>query len=98
MNMINAALQILPQTKNNNVYAVIDKVIDIIKNSGITYEVCPFETVMEGEYDKIMEVIKQAQETCFNNGADEVLVYIKIQNRDSEDVHIEEKMHKYRNK
>lgn len=93
---VNIALQILPKGSNINTYAIVDKAIEVIQRSGIKFEVCPFETVMEGEYDKIMEVIKQAQQACYDNGADETISFIKIQQRKNSDVSIEEKTGKYK--
>ncbi len=92
---INLALQILPQVAADKVYAVVDEAIAVIHNSGVKYRVCPFETVMEGTYDQLMEIVKQAQEVCFKAGAGQILVYIKIQNNSGGDVSIEDKTGKY---
>jgi uncharacterized protein YqgV (UPF0045/DUF77 family) len=92
---INLALQILPQVAADKVYAVVDEAIAVIHNSGVKYRVCPFETVMEGTYDQLMEVVKQAQEVCFKAGAGQILVFIKIQNNSGGDVSIEDKTGKY---
>ena len=92
---INLALQILPQVAADKVYAVVDEAIAVIHNSGVKYRVCPFETVMEGTYDQLMEVVRQAQEVCFKAGAGQILVYIKIQNNSEGDVSIEDKTGKY---
>lgn len=92
---INLALQILPSVPSEQVYAVVDEAIAVIKASGVKYRVCPFETVMEGTYEELMEVVKQTQEVCFKAGASQLLVYIKMQIRKDEDVTIEEKTGKY---
>jgi uncharacterized protein (TIGR00106 family) len=92
---INLALQILPSVPSEQVYAVVDEAIAVIKNSGVKYRVCPFETVMEGTYDELMEVVRKAQEVCFKAGASQLLVYIKMQIKKDEDVTIEEKTGKY---
>ena len=94
-NKVNVAIQILPKSEEKDTYQIIDKAIEVIKESGIKYLVCPFETVLEGPYDEIMKVIEKVQQTCFDNGADELIVNIKIQNRKDSDVTIEEKMGKY---
>jgi len=47
-NNILLAIQVLPKVKNGNTLAVVNKVIEIIQESGVKYKVCPFETVMEG--------------------------------------------------
>ena len=93
---INAALQILPFAGGPPDYALVDRAIEIIQQSGIKHEVCAFETVMEGYYDEIMEIVKKTQEACFEAGADSMLVYIKIQRNKHQDVTIEDKTGKYR--
>lgn len=94
-NYVNIAVQVLPKSKTKEAYDLVDDAIKVIDMSGLKYRVCPFETVLEGPYDKIMEVVEKLQETCFNNGADELLVYLKIQNRKNDKVTIEDKMAKY---
>jgi len=91
---VNIALQVLPTSKTIHPYKLVDEAIEVIANSGLKYKVTPFETVMEGSYDKIMEVIEQAQEACYNAGAESMMTYIKIQSS-REDVSIEDKMEKY---
>lgn len=93
-NTVNIALQILPTSKDIHPYAIVDEAIKVIDNSGLLYRVTPFETVMEGAYDEIMDVIKKAQEACYNAGAESLMTYIKIQSSFS-DVHIDDKMCKY---
>ena len=80
-NIVNVAMQILPKAKEIDSCEIIDKAIDVIKKSGIKYQVCPFETVMEGTYDEIMEIAKMAQDKCFEIGAEEIIVNFKIQRR-----------------
>ena len=93
-NTVNIALQILPSSKNIHPYQLVDKAIEVIANSGLKYRVTPFETVMEGNYDEIMEVVKLAQEACYKSGADSLMTYIKIQSA-TNNVSIEDKMEKY---
>ena len=92
--IVNIALQVLPTSKTIHPYTLVDKAIEVIANSGLRYKVCPFETVMEGTYEDIMKVVKQAQEACYEAGADSLMIYIKIQSSKG-DVSIEDKMEKY---
>jgi len=94
-NKVNVAIQVLPQSNTKKAYDLVDVAIEVIKNSGLKYQVCPFETVVEGPYRLIMETVEKMQQVCFENGADELLVYLKIQNRKNADVTIDEKMYKY---
>ena len=93
---VNIGLQILPNSRSQHPYDIVDKAIEVIKASGLKYEVCPFETVMEGDYDKIMMVIKEVNEVCLNHGADSIFVNIKMQIDNTNDVYIEDKIGKYK--
>lgn len=94
-NKINLALQIIPSVPSEQVYPIVDEAIAVIRDSGVKYRVCPFETVMEGTYEELMEVVRKTQEVCFKAGASQLLVYIKMQIRRDGDVTIEEKTGKY---
>jgi len=91
---VNIALQILPTSKTIHPYTLVDKAIEVIAASGLRYKVTPFETVMEGSYDEIMNVVKLAQEACYKAGAESLMTYIKIQSS-TKDVSFEDKMEKY---
>jgi uncharacterized protein (TIGR00106 family) len=92
--IVNVALQVLPSSASIHPYLLVDKAIEVIAASGLKYKVTPFETVMEGTYDDIMKVVKQAQEACYSAGAESLMTYIKIQSS-RKDVSIEDKMEKY---
>lgn len=93
---INLALQILPKSNTANTYDIIDKAIEVIQKSGLPYVVCPFETVLEGTYEEVMKVVKEAQDVCFKFGAVEIIANIKIQRAMDHDVFIDDKLKKYR--
>lgn len=93
--IVNISLQILPASLRKDAYSIVDKAIEVIDNSGLKYTVCPFETVMEGDYDEIMNVIKKVHETCLDYGADSIFSNIKMQIKSGSDVLIEDKMKKY---
>lgn len=94
---VNAAIQVLPTPGKPGIhpYDIVDKAIEAIAGMGIPYKVCPFETVVEGTYEQIMEAIRLAQEACYTAGAESVITNIKIQTSAREDVTIESKVGKY---
>lgn len=92
---VNVALQVLPTSDTKHPYALVDEAIAVLRDSGLRCRVCPFETVIEGPYDRVMELVKQAQEACYRAGADKLMTYIKIQSARDEDVCIEDKMAQY---
>ena len=95
MPVVNVSLQVLPRVRDERLYPVVDKVIELIAQSGVKYIVGPMETTMEGEYDLLMEIVKKAQELCIAEGATRVLSVVKIDYK-PEGVTMDEKVCKYR--
>ncbi|MBP8790221.1 MAG: thiamine-binding protein [Breznakibacter sp.] len=93
--IVNIAIQILPFSAKLEVYDVVDKAIEVIARSGVKYRVTPFETVMEGSYGRLMEVVSEVQEVCYQAGVDAVMCNLKIQSNKQGLVTIEDKTGKY---
>lgn len=75
----NVAIQVLPGVQSDDeVVRVVDEVIDYIKSTGVTYYVGPCETAMEGDYEELMEIVKQCQYIAIKAGAPSVMSYVKI--------------------
>ena len=55
-----------------------DKVIEYIQSQGLKTVVSPFETTIEGDYDKLMEIVKQCQYVACEAGAPGLMTYVKI--------------------
>jgi uncharacterized protein YqgV (UPF0045/DUF77 family) len=91
---VNVAVQLLP-LRTAEVYPLVDEAISMIELSGLKYRLCPFETVLEGDYDTIMKLIKDIQLRCLKSGVSDTLCNLKIQMRLGSDVTIEDKMGKY---
>lgn len=91
------AIQSLPEVKNDEeLIRIVDEVIDYIKSSGYNYYVGPFETTIEGDYEGLMEVIKQCQYIAIKAGAPSVAAYVKITYKPSGEVlTIEKKVSKH---
>ena len=88
---ITLGIQIVPIHPTRDSYQLIDAAIDVISHSGIRHQVTPFETVMEGTYDQLMTIAREAQLAAIRAGADECLVYYRIHYRQNRDVTFEEK-------
>lgn len=80
MNQIEAsiAIQVLPDVQGEELIRVVDEVIAHIKSTGLNTYVGPFETTVEGDFDTLMNLIKECQLICINQGAPSVMSYIKI--------------------
>lgn len=73
------AIQVLPKVETDEeVIRVVDEVIAYIKSTGFNYYVGPFETTIEGEYDQLMDIVKECQHIAIKAGAPSVASYIKV--------------------
>lgn len=73
------AIQCLPKADSEaELIAIVDQVIDYIRSTEYQYHVGPFETTMEGDYQGLMEVVKQCQLIAIRAGAPSVAAYVKI--------------------
>jgi uncharacterized protein YqgV (UPF0045/DUF77 family) len=81
------AIQTLPEAANDEeLIRIVDEVIAYIKSTGLTCYVGPFETAIEGDYDELMDIIKECQHIAIRAGAPSVLAYIKVDYRPEGDV------------
>ena len=91
------AIQVLPKVSSDSeVIRIVDEVIEYIKSTGLNYFVGPCETSIEGDYDELMEIIKECQKIAVRAGAKSVSAYVKINYRPEGDVlTIEKKVTKH---
>lgn len=94
-NRINAAIQVLPEADGKVKYKLVDKAIETIQESGVKYQVCPFETVVECSFEELEMLLEKIHEACKNVGTERMITNVKIQAEFNHDVTIEDKMKKY---
>ena len=91
------AIQVLPDTRDvNELIRIVDEVIAYIKSTGLNCSVGPFETTIEGDYDQLMDIVKECQKVAVNAGAKSVSAYVKVVYKPEGDVlTIEKKITKH---
>ena len=92
---INAGLQIVPLQKSRDALQAIDRAIEVIQKSGLKHQVTPMETVIEGGYDEVMDIIKKAQQAALKAGAAELVVNIRLHLKKDMSVSFEEETAKF---
>ena len=91
------AIQVLPKTADREeTIRIVDRVIAYIKGFGLHTEVGPFETTVEGDYDKLMEIVKGCALICVEAGAPSVMSFVKINYAPGCLLSMEEKTAKHR--
>lgn len=76
MSDITVSFEVIPLC--DDPYPVVDKAIEVVQRSGVKYEVGPHETTMEGELDRLLEIVKEGHRACFEAGAQRVITFVKI--------------------
>ena len=90
------AIQVLPQqVDQKKMLDCVDAVIEYIASCNVKYTVGPFETVLEGEFDALMEIVRACFRICVAAGAPGVLGYVKVNYCPDGELTIAEKTDKY---
>ena len=91
------SFQVLPKARSDKkLIEIVDKVIEMIKKSGVNYEVGPMETTMEGDLETLFQIVKKAQYLCIKAGAENVFTNVKIIYNPKGVMTIEQKVSKHR--
>ncbi|WP_333677921.1 thiamine-binding protein [Muricomes intestini] len=81
------AIQVLPGVAGDDeVIRIVDEVIAYIKSTGLSCYVGPCETAIEGDYDELMDIVKECQHIAVRAGAPSVSAYIKVSYKPEGDV------------
>ncbi len=75
-----AEFSIVPLGKGTSLSPEIARILQRVIESGISYRTNPMGTVIEGEWDRVMQVIRQCHEEALKN-SDRVVTTIKIDDR-----------------
>ena len=90
------AIQVLPQqVDQKKMLECVDAVIEYIASCDVKYTVGPFETVLEGDFEVLMEIVRACFRICVAAGAPGVLGYVKVNYCPDGVLTIEEKTEKY---
>ena len=84
--IVNVSIQLIPIVQDRHPYDWVDEAIDVIKQSGLSYEVGPFATVIEGTYNNVMKVINDINEHLYQRQCTEWITSVQIQIRSNEDI------------
>jgi len=95
---VSVAFQIMPKASTHKkTIALVDFAIDVVKKSGVIYEVGAMETTMEGNnLEKLMAIVKKANAICLSQGAKSIFINMKVACNPSGLMSIHEKTTKHR--
>lgn len=82
---------IVPLGLGSSIGNKLAEVLKIVDASGLPYKINPMGTVVEGEWDEIMKLIKKCHRTVMKTG-ERVITTISIDDRKGQPNRIEEKV------
>ena len=80
-------------TKTPSVSQYVARAVKVLeREKDITYEITPMGTILEGDLDRILAVVKKMHEGVFGEGVARVLTTVKIDDRRDKALGMREKI------
>lgn len=79
MAMVVGDIAVLPRAKGvDSVGEMVAQAIEVIRTSGLKYEVGPMSTAVEGEFEEVMDLFKRVHRAVVDGGADRVITIVRL--------------------
>ena len=85
------SFSVIPMGSSTSVGDKIAEILKIVDSSGLPYKINPMGTVVEGEWDDIMKLIKKCHKTTMKSG-ERTITTISIDDRKGKSRRIDEKV------
>ncbi len=82
---------VVPMGMGASVSPQIAEVLKIVSKSGLSYKANPMGTVLEGDWDSVMPVIRQCHDSVMRS-AERAITSIKIDDRKGNEARMERKL------
>jgi len=95
--MVLLEMSMSPTGAGESLSSYVARILDVIDRSGVTYRLTPMGTILEGEWDEVMAVVRD----CFNElsrDCKRIGVHIKIDYREGRNSRLESKIKSLENK
>lgn len=91
--MVLVEFSIFPTDKGASVSKYVSKVLNYIDESGITYQLTPMGTVLEGEFDEVMNVVSGCYK-ILDKESDRIYMNLKMDARKGDSSRMKSKIEK----
>jgi uncharacterized protein (TIGR00106 family) len=78
-----AELSIIPVGGSAHSSAELAKILKLVDESGLSYQLTPSSTCIEGEWDEVMRLIHRCHDRA-HKGSSHVMTFIKLEEDDGE--------------
>lgn len=76
--IIHAGLQLIPLQTVDPEYSLVNKAIDVIKASGLSFKVTPFETVVAGNFEQIQSLLSSLEQLTKQQSIIEWIIQVRL--------------------
>ena len=73
-----AVMPLRPYGTEEEMYKVVDECIDLIKKSGLKYEIGANSTTVEGDLDRVFDLAKKVHLVPFELGCERVITIFRV--------------------
>lgn len=94
--IVNATIQVLPIVQDKHAYEWVDEAISIIEGSNLKYEIRPFSTEIEGNYEEVITLFNDVNNHLYHQQCHEWICNLQIQIRSKGDMTGDEKIAKFK--
>jgi len=86
-------------TRTSSVSKYVARALDVLRaGKDVAYQLTPMATIVEGDLDKVLSIVRQMHESAFDNEVQRVLTTITIDDRRDKLSTMESKVNSVRNK
>jgi uncharacterized protein (TIGR00106 family) len=82
-------------TKTPSVSKYVAEALKVLEKEGMKYELTSMGTIVEGDLNKILDLVKKMHETVFDKEVQRVVTIIKIDDRRDKPLSMEGKVSRY---
>lgn len=90
-----AVMPLRPYGSEEEMYKVVDKCIELVKESGMKYEISANSTTVEGDLDSVFELAKRVHSLPFELNCERVITIFRIDQKQG-GITIDEKLKNHR--
>ncbi len=91
MPMLQITIMPSPPKEGTGVSEYVAEALEIVKKSGLKYELSPTATIIEGGLDELFKIAKEIHEVSFKKGARRVVTVLMIDDRRDKEITMEYK-------
>lgn len=91
--MVLTEFSMFPTDKGESVSPYVAQILDVIDKSGITYQLTPMGTILEGSWDEVMGVITACFKTL-EKQSNRITTFIKVDYRKGTESRMKSKIEK----